>query len=261
MLINLPSIESREDLLSRSWVIACGQTDGRTDGHDEADRRTFATFRGECTNNESFLFILLHVPREISSQRIGNLDCVLCCPVAQGEWSNTIGIFCARVVHVGAFVSSNCSSELFIVCYFEQCKQLPVEPTKHGLPYLVKGVYMISLVPTWNRTNSCHVKWQKMLVQRCKSSVQGYPVRISAGTPTVLVSFVFHSPSRQMPGQCFNVDSDRFLSYALEFIIHRHTLFRFCIISSSPRRPDALWGPPSLLSNGHRRWNWPLTSN
>jgi hypothetical protein len=39
-------------------------------------------------------------------------------------------------------------------------------------------------------------------------------------------------------------------------------------IFSSPRRPDRLWGPPSLLSNrsfsadkAARAWSWPLTSN
>jgi hypothetical protein len=43
------------------------------------------------------------------------------------------------------------------------------------------------------------------------------------------------------------------------------------IIFSSPRHPDRLWGPPSLLSSGYRGsfagdkaagvWSWPLTSN
>jgi hypothetical protein len=37
-------------------------------------------------------------------------------------------------------------------------------------------------------------------------------------------------------------------------------------IFSYPRRPDRLWGPPNLLSNGYRgkaagAWSWPLTSN
>jgi hypothetical protein len=30
-------------------------------------------------------------------------------------------------------------------------------------------------------------------------------------------------------------------------------------IFSSPRRPDLLWGPASLLSNG--AWSWPFISN
>jgi hypothetical protein len=40
-------------------------------------------------------------------------------------------------------------------------------------------------------------------------------------------------------------------------------------IFSSPRRPDRLWGPPNILSNGYRdsflggkaagAWSWPLT--
>jgi hypothetical protein len=38
-------------------------------------------------------------------------------------------------------------------------------------------------------------------------------------------------------------------------------------IFSSPRRPDRLWSPPNLLSNGYpggkaaEAWSWPLTSN
>jgi hypothetical protein len=42
-------------------------------------------------------------------------------------------------------------------------------------------------------------------------------------------------------------------------------------IFSSPRRPDRLWGPPNLLSNGYRgsftrgkaagAWSWPLSSS
>lgn len=66
----------------------------QTDGHSNANRRPFATFYGERASNESILFILLLVPREISSHRIGN------CRGARGlkreNWHNLCSC-CARL--------------------------------------------------------------------------------------------------------------------------------------------------------------------